>query len=181
MQPPAGRRGCQMPHPLSTHSRISREPPTVGARTEGRRQGSLGDLAPRSSRRGAVGDRGWSVALEDRGVTTGTRTPVPGAPTGCPHGCPPESPPPTESGLGTRLCYEHNIDEPHGRAGKSESLSPQSVLVPSRPAIKRKSKNKPASKKLIRNEFRCLWQKELRNAIIFSFNIVSTDSCEGNT
>ena len=60
----------------------------MGARTEGRRQGSLGDLAPRSSRRGAVGDRGWSVALEDRGVTTGTRTPVPGTPTGCPHGCP---------------------------------------------------------------------------------------------
>ena len=76
------------PPSLSTHPQISREPPTVGARTEGRRQGSLGDLAPRSSRRGAVGDRGWSVALEDRGVTTGTRTPVPGAPTGCPHGCP---------------------------------------------------------------------------------------------
>ena len=73
----------------------------------------------------------------------------------------PESPPPTESGLGTRLCYEHNIDEPHGRAGKSESLSPQSALVPQRPAIKRKSKNKPASKKLIRNELGCLWQKEL--------------------
>ena len=114
-------------------------------------------------------------------IRGGAHTPVPGAPTGCPHGCPPESPPPAESGLGTRLCYEHNIDEPHGRAGKSESLSPQSVLVPSRPAIKRKSKNKPASKKLIRNEFGCLWQKELRNAIIFSFNIVSTDSCEGNT
>ena len=76
------------PPSLSTHPQISREPPTVGARTEGRRQGSLGDLAPRSSRRGAVGDRGWSVALEDRGVTTGTRTPVPGTPTGCPHGCP---------------------------------------------------------------------------------------------
>ena len=92
----------------------------------------------------------------------------------------PESPPPTESGLGTRLCYEHNIDEPHGRAGKSESLSPQSALVPQRPAIKRKSKNKPASRKLIRNEIWCLWQKEHRNAI-FSFNIISIGSCEGTT
>lgn len=96
----------------------------AGARTEGRRQGSLGDPAPGSSPGGAVGERGWSVALEDRGVTTGARTPVPG-----PHQVPswlsPESPPPTESGLGTRLCYEHSVDEPHGRAGKSDSLSPQ--------------------------------------------------------
>ena len=57
----------------------------------------------------------------------------------------PASPPPTESGLGTRLCYEHKVDELHGRSGKLESLSPQTALVPLRPAIKRKAKiNLPA-------------------------------------
>ena len=113
-------------------------------------------------------------------IRGGARTPVPGAPTGCPHGCPLKVLHQPSLNLGPDSALS-SVDEPHGRAGKSESLSLQSVLVPLRPAIKRKSKNKPASEKLIRNEFGCLWQKEHRNAIIFSFNIVSTDSCEGNT
>ena len=113
------------PPSLSTHPRISREPPAAGARAEGRRQGSLGDPAPRSSPGGAVGERGWSVALEDRGGHNGCTHSSSRSPHRVPSWLSPESPPPTESGLGTRLCYEHSVDEPHGRAGKSDSLSPQ--------------------------------------------------------
>ena len=110
---------------LSLHTPSDLHGTISGARTEGRRQSTPGDPAPRSSPGGAVGERGWSVALEDRGGHNGCTHSSSRSPHRVPSWLSPESPPPTESGLGTRLCYEHSVDEPHGRAGKSDSLSPQ--------------------------------------------------------
>lgn len=165
---------------LSLHTPSDLPSPIAGARIEGRRQSTLGDPAPKSSPGGAVGERGWCVALEERrgpqapcghqGSHPRMQTPrhpwiirslptldsTPGndqrphqrgsmhfssrSPHRVPSWLSPASPPPTESVLGTRLCYEHIVDELHGRSGKLESLSPQTALVPLRPAIKRKAK-----------------------------------------
>ena len=80
--------GPNAPPSLSTHPRISREPPSVGSRTEGRRQGSLGDPAPKSSHGGAGDERGWSVALGDRGGHKGRTHSRSQSLHRYPHGCP---------------------------------------------------------------------------------------------